>query len=100
LSEASRPVREEATALFRQVVEGSTLRVPADLQAELPRLLWLYHMGLVLFWIHDTSPGRARSRRLVDGTVALIDRLVVISKLPLLRRIRRQGMQLVRELGG
>jgi len=72
LSEASRPVREEATALFREVVEGSTL----------------------------TSAGRARSRRLVDGSVGLIDRLVAISKLPLLGRIRRQGMQLVRELEG
>jgi len=99
LSAASRPVRAEATAIFREVVDGSTLRVPDDLRSELPQLLWLYHMGVVLFWIHDTSPGREKSQRLVDGTVTLIDRLVALARLPGLGSLRRAGMKLVREIG-
>src|SRR5919201_4564851 len=79
LSDESAPVREEATALFRETVEGSAARIPDDLRAELPRLLWLYHMGVILFWIHDTSPGRARSRRLVDQSVTLIVKLVALA---------------------
>src|ERR1044071_2100105 len=52
----SRPVREQATELFAEVVRGSEgLRMPPDLMAELPGLLWTWHMGIVLFWIHDRS---------------------------------------------
>ena len=29
--------------------------MPEELRAELPELLWLYQMGLVLFWVHDRS---------------------------------------------
>jgi AcrR family transcriptional regulator len=94
-SEESAPVREEATALFRAVVDGSTTRVPDDLRAELPRLLWTYHMGVVLYWIHDRSAGRARSRRLVDRSVDLIARLITLASNPLLRPVRRSILELI-----
>ena len=94
-SEDSGPVREEATALFRAVVDGSTTRVPDDLRAELPRLLWTYHMGVILYWIHDRSAGRARSRRLVDRSVDLIARLISLASNPLLRPVRRSILELI-----
>ena len=97
LSAESAPVREAATSLFREVVEGSSARIPDDLRAELPRLLWLYHMGVILFWIHDTSPGRRRSRRLVDLSVELIVKLVALAGNPLLRPMRRSILRLVDE---
>ena len=100
LSAESAPVREESTALFREVVEGSSARIPADLREELPRLLWLYHMGVVLFWIHDTSAGRRRSRRLVDLSVELIVRLVSLAGNPLLRPMRRSVLRLIAETTG
>jgi AcrR family transcriptional regulator len=97
-SEASAPVREESTALFAEVVRGSTTRVPADLAAELPTLLWLYHMGIILFWIHDPSPGRARTYRLTDHTVDLIARLITLGGLPIMRPLRRTVLNLLQEL--
>jgi hypothetical protein len=50
-------VREECIELMGRVIDGSKLKVPKDLRAELPYLLWLHLMGIVLFWIHDESPG-------------------------------------------
>ncbi len=94
----SEPVRQQATALFGEVVRGSTARVPADLQAELPGLLWLYHMGIILFWIHDTSPGRVRTYRLTDHTVDLIARLIPLASSPLLRPVRRKILRLLSDL--
>lgn len=96
-SAESAPVRDEATALFRTVVDGSTTRIPDDLREELPRLLWVYHMGVILYWIHDASPGRARTRRLVERSVDLIARLVSLGGNPLLRPLRRSILSLITE---
>ena len=97
LSPESAPVRDEAIAIFEQALEGSTSRIPTDLRHELPRLLWLYHMGVVLFWIHDDSPGRLRTRRLVDGTVSIVASLVSLSANPLLRPLRKRALKLLKE---
>jgi AcrR family transcriptional regulator len=98
-SEESRPVRAEATELFAEVVRGAGDRkLPADLAAELPELLWLYHMGVILFWIHDRSPGRARTHRLVERTVELIDRLVGIAGMAVMRPLRRAVLRTLAEL--
>jgi AcrR family transcriptional regulator len=97
-SDASRPVRAEATALFAEVVRGAKERVPADLEAELPNLLWTYHMGIVLFWIHDSSPGRRRTRKLIGGTVDLVVRLISLAGLPLMGPVRRSVLRLLADV--
>ena len=98
LSPESAPVRDEAIAIFAQALEGSASRIPPDLRHQLPRLLWLYHMGVVLFWIHDDSPGRLRTRRLIDGTVSIVASLVSLSANPLLRPLRKRVLKLLQEI--
>jgi len=73
-------------------------RIPDDLRAELPYLLWLYHMGIILFWIHDSSPKRARTLRLIDQTVDLLDKLISLASNPLMRPVRKRALKLVGEL--
>src|ERR1700754_4117263 len=68
-SRQSAPVREESIRLFADVLDGSDARVHKALHDELPGLLWLYRMGITLFWIHDSSPPRRRTRRIVEITV-------------------------------
>jgi len=99
-SAESQPVRQEATEVFRRVVEGSRGRIAPELRAELPNLLWLYHMGIVLFWIHDTSKGRRRTWRLMERSVDLIVKLVQLASLPLMGPVRRAALGMVRELRG
>jgi AcrR family transcriptional regulator len=98
-SAESAPAREASFAIYRRVLDGSSAAVSPDLAAELPRLLWLYQMGVVLFWVHDRSAGTARSRDMVDRTVPIVARLVAISRYRILRSIVNQVVDLVRTLG-
>ena len=61
------------------------MRIDSSLRARLPELLWLYSLGAVLYWVHDTSPGCSRTYLLIDRTVPLVDRLIRMSRLPVLR---------------
>lgn len=97
-ADASAPVRRESMKLFEQLVEQVKARIPNDLRAELPYLLWLYHMGIILFWIHDSSRKRARTYRLIDQTVDLVDKLISLASNPLMRPVRKKALRLVAEL--
>ncbi len=97
-SAESAPARDSSVALYREVVEGCADRMDPELRAELPELLWLLSMGVVLFWVHDTSPGCRRTYRLIDRSVPLVDRLVALSYLPGLRGVTRDFIEVVREL--
>ena len=97
-SEESAPVRERATSLLREVVEGSSMRVSADLKRQLPHLLWLYQMGVILFWIHDRSPGCARTHQLIERTVEIVCRLIRLANFPLFRPLIKSTLDLLAEL--
>ncbi len=94
-SEASGPVRRQAIELFGRVFRESNAKAPRKLADELPELLWTYHMGIILFWIHDDSPKAARTQRMVDETIDLIVKLVAISRLPPLRPVVTRTLRLV-----
>jgi AcrR family transcriptional regulator len=94
----SDPVRKDSIRLFQNLVADTKARIPNDLRAELPYLLWLYHMGIILFWIHDGSPEHARTYRLIDQTVDLLDKLISLASNPLLRPVRKKALRLVADL--
>jgi AcrR family transcriptional regulator len=86
-SPESAPARDGSIALMRRLLAGSDAKVPRRLEGRLPELLWLLQMGVVLFWVYDDSPGQQRSRTLARGVVPLVDRLVRMSRLPVLRGV-------------
>ena len=96
-SPESQPVRREATEIFARVVEGARA-IPKDLRAELPNLLWLYHMGIVLYWIHDTSEGRWRTWQMMERSVDLVAKLVSVASFSILGRARRAALAMIRKL--
>ena len=97
-SPQSGPVREAAIALYGEVVTGSTLRVNRDLRAQLPELLWLYSLGVILYWVHDTSPGCAKTYLLIDRTVPLADRLLSLSRHRVLNSALRDVISIIDDL--
>jgi AcrR family transcriptional regulator len=98
-SAESEPARQANIGIQERILAGSTAKPDAQLRPELPSLMWLYHMGVILFWVHDRSPNSAKSRTLVDRTVPLIDRLVRLSRIPVLRSVTRETVQLLNDLG-
>ncbi|MGW2344560.1 TetR family transcriptional regulator [Streptomyces sp. NPDC001661] len=84
-SAESQPAREAAIELHREVLAGSKAKVPAELAEILPELMWLSQMGLVLYWVFDSSEGRERSRRLADRGARLTTRGVALARFRVLR---------------
>ena len=74
--------------------------VPAGLRSRLPELLWLYSMGIVLYWVHDASPGCEKTYRLIDVTAPLAERLVRLARLPVLRSMTRRLLAVLDEVLG
>jgi AcrR family transcriptional regulator len=97
-SPQSAPLRNAAVELMAEVVDGSALRVGKDLRADLPELLWLYEMGIILYWVHDPSEGCERTYGLIDRTVPLVERLVGLAKLPVVRPMVREVVGMLGEL--
>jgi len=94
-SEASRPVRERDTEYFKRALEGSRVKVPNDLAVHLPGLLWMYQMGVVLFWVYDKSPGQSKTHALRDKSLEIVVALIRLAGLPLMKPVRRVVVDLV-----
>jgi AcrR family transcriptional regulator len=99
-SRESRDLRENVIALYAEVLHGSSAHIPDDIAAELPRLLWLYQMGILYFWVMDRSEGRRRTLDVIDETSDLLVRLLSLANLPVLRKSRRRALALVRGIAG
>lgn len=96
-SAESGPARTAAVEIYREVVDGSrNLRLDEDFRRELPELLWLYSMGIVLYWVHDDSPGCRKTYLLVDRTVPLVQKMVSMSRLPGFRSVTRELVDVIR----
>lgn len=99
-SEESSPAMRTAVGVFAEVLAGSDVRPDPRLVPHLPELMWLYHLGVILYWVHDGSPDQARTRELVARTVPMVDRLVRLSRLRVLRPLTTQAVDLLASLRG
>ena len=92
----TKQVRDDNIAWYGRALENSDVTVPKDVAADLPRLLWLYHLGLIYFWIIDDSPEQRRTRRLTDATIDLVIQLLKVSSLPLMGPLRKRVLKVLR----
>lgn len=96
-SPESAGAREAAVALQREVLAGSRAKVPDELADALPELMWLAHMGLVLYWVFDRSEGSERTRRLAERGSRLTARGVALARFRVLRPLVREVHELFAE---
>jgi len=92
------PIRRKSVELFARVFEESSTKVTGKLRQELPGLLFTYQMGVVLYWIHDRSPGCAKTYKLIDHTVDLVVKLIKLSRLAPMRPLVTRTLKLMAEL--
>jgi AcrR family transcriptional regulator len=93
--ESSREIRDADIAEFQRAIDETHTAVPHDLAPHLAKILWLYQMGLILFWIYDRSPHQRRSRDLLDASLKVVVALVKLSNLPLLKPARRKVLEIL-----
>ena len=95
-SQSTRHIRELDQAFFARVIqEARDVRVPADLAPHLPKLLWLYQMGLILYWIFDRSPEQRQTERLRRKSLGLVVSLLKMSRFALLKPLRSKVVELI-----
>jgi hypothetical protein len=95
-SEATGHIRDRDQTYFaRAIAESREVRVPEELAAHLPRLLWLYQMGLILYWIYDRSPGQRQTRMLGEKSLALLVGLLKLARFALLKPLRAKFVELI-----
>lgn len=97
-SNAMGQIRQELIGLFTAVVNESSITMPTDLRKELPGLLFLYHQGVLHFWMQDASPGQRRTRRFVDGTASLIAQVLPRTGGAVLAPLRHSLLSLIGDL--
>jgi AcrR family transcriptional regulator len=97
-AEETRGVRQRSMALFSRALENEPL------SDELKRLvgpaLWMLHMGFLLYFVHDRSPGQKKTHQLVDDTLDLVVPLIYLGASPqtaplvaqLARTLERAGL--------
>lgn len=94
-SAASAAARDTSLAIFTEVVAGARPAPPERLRERLPELLWLAQLGIMLFWVHDDSPGQRRTRDLARQAAPIVARLVRLARLPVLRTAVDDVLRLV-----
>jgi AcrR family transcriptional regulator len=97
-SSESTAAREAAIDLWRQVIDGSDTKIPKALRTDLPELLWLYFMGIILYWVHDPTPKATRTRTLTDRTIPIVVKGIGLVRIPGLRSTLNDLLNLIAEL--
>jgi len=93
-------IRERDIGFFARAVVDSGVRLPSSILPYLPRLLWLYQMGLMLYWVYDRSPRQANTHLIFDKTLRMMLLVLKLAGIPLLRPLYRPAGELLRAVYG
>jgi AcrR family transcriptional regulator len=90
----TKAIRARDIEMFGKAIGGARQKTHPDLAGHMPGLLWLYQMGLILYWTFDGSRGQHRTRILFEKSLSVVVTLMRFSGFPPLKPARR----LIREL--
>ena len=82
-------IRDQDISFFERAVTESKVKLPHNILPYMPRLLWLYQMGLMLFWVYDRSKDQAKTKFLFDRTLKMLVITLRLAGIPLLRPLHR-----------
>ena len=88
-SDETAAIRNQDVASFERAVKDSAVKLPETVAPYLGRLLWMYQMGLILFWVYDRSPNQERTTLLYEKTLKMLLVTLKIATFPLLRPLHR-----------
>jgi AcrR family transcriptional regulator len=98
--EETKAVRDETIDWYARALEGSDIKVPKDIAPHLPRLLWMYHMGLIYHWLIDESPEQRRTKQLSDTSLDLVVQLLRVASLPFMGPLRKRALKVLSAIEG
>lgn len=74
-------INRKLSVIFLKLVREASDAPRSALQGELAQLLQIAHLGVILLWLHDDSPGKEQSAMVVDqisGALRLLRRALLI----------------------
>jgi AcrR family transcriptional regulator len=77
-----RAIREASVDLFEEILVRSHDPVPTQLRREVAQALWLFHLGMLGYWISDGSPQQQRTHDLLDATSSALGPLIGLLSAP------------------
>ena len=89
--------RVRVQGAFEAAVTGSTDAPPPAVAAAMGRLLYLAHLGVLLWWLLDKSPKQRATTALVLLTQQMLPSAALSLRLPSIRRFVVSSDELVRE---
>jgi len=99
-SEETASIRERDIAGFQGILKGCGFRIPLDPEPAVPGVLWLFQMGVILFWVIDESAGQTRSKRLLELSSKMVTALIRFSAIPPMRPLRKTALQIIEIVKG
>jgi AcrR family transcriptional regulator len=94
---STREQRQLSVDVFAEAIAPE--RLPEDVRDAAPTVLWTLHMGILLYFLYDSSPGERRTRKLIDAAVDFVVDVRRVATSPLLRPMRRKVMTILRDAG-
>ncbi|MFQ5740705.1 MAG: TetR/AcrR family transcriptional regulator [Acidobacteriota bacterium] len=94
-SPQTRELRDRSIDLIREAISGSDLKVSHSLLPALPKLLWMFQMGVILLWSVDPSEEQVQTHRITSQALHLLLRLLRLSRLPFMGALNDRLIQLV-----
>jgi AcrR family transcriptional regulator len=96
-SAETRDVRHQSLAIFEEALVCE--EVPEEARPLFSRALWMLHLGMLLYFVNDTSAGQEKTRQFVNGSVELIAKMAPILGSPVLGPMREEIMCLMLDAG-
>lgn len=90
-------LRKRSVAVFARAFDSTEL--DAATRGLAAHAAWMLHLGVLLYFVHDTSDGASKSRRLATALGSTYGQLVSLANTPFARPFIEQTLRLAQELG-
>ncbi len=75
-------IRAASVDLFEDILVRSHAPVPPPLRREVAQALWLFHLGVLAYWISDESPQQQRTHSVLDAALSALTPLIRLLSAP------------------
>ncbi len=82
LGKETKPIQMQSLETYCLAIDG---QLPKDLMELAPQFLWTLHMGFMLYFLYDDSPGQHKTKKLVDDTLELVVQFFALNSNPMLQ---------------
>lgn len=93
----TRHLRQQCLDIFQHVLEGA--KYPKDVENLMPLALYAFHLGIMLYFLYDDSPGARKTRRLCEAASEFVVKFISLSRFPLTKPLRARVMRLLDDAG-